>query len=193
MNQGFFWILCFLSLACKAQNTIDWDGKYQLQRADFQSAATQIGNTNLYSLHTAANIDFSFYMSNAEFMFTRNFNSKVNCVFNKEASSLVAPNDEIADDLVEFARYEFDLSELYARKFRKKLFEEKSTFSSVRFVQPAFDQMQKEFSNRHTLAGKITDLGRNQEELSKLRQEVLAEIELLSDFCKLCKPSKKKK
>lgn len=132
-------------------------------------------------------------MSNAEFMFTRNFNSKVNCVFNKEASSLVAPNDKIAEDLVAFARYEFDLSELYARKFRKKLYEEKSTFSGVNFVKPAFDEMQKEFNSRDTMAGKTTDLGRNREELSKLHREVLAEIELLSDFCKTCKPAKKKK
>ena len=193
MNRTFFWILFCIGLSCNAQNIIDWDGKYELQREDFQSVATQIGNTNIYSLHTAAHIDFSFYMSNAEFMFTRNFNSKVNCVFNKEASSLVAPNDEIAEDLVEFARYEFDLSELYSRKFRKKLYEEKSTFSGVSFVKPAFDEMQKEFNSRDTMAGKITDLGRNREELSKLRREVLAEIEQLSDFCKTCKPAKKKK
>lgn len=193
MNRTFFWILFCIGLSCNAQNIINWDGKYELQREDFQSVATQIGNTNLYSLHTAANIDFSFYMSNAEFMFTRNFNSKVNCVFNKEASSLVAPNDEIAQDLVEFARYEFDLSELYARKFRKKLYDEKSTFSGVSFVKPAFDEMQKEFNSRDTMAGKITDLGRNREELSKLHREVLVEIEQLSDFCKTCKPAKKKK
>lgn len=193
MNRAIFLILLLFNLTVKAQNTIDWDGKYELQRSDFQSAATQIGNTSIYSLHTAANLDFSFYMSNAEFMFTRNFNSKVNCTFSREASSLVAPNEEIADNLVAFARYEFDLAELYARKFRKKLYEEKSTFSNVSFLKPAFDDVQKEFNNRHTLAGKAADLGRNKEELSKLRQEVLAEIEQLTDYCKLCKPSKKKK
>jgi len=187
--------LAFLSffIVIKAQNKIDWTGNYQLRLSDFQSPATQIGQTTIYSFHSGSGIDFSFFMSKAEFMFTKNFNSKVNCSFNRSAASIVAPDSAIAADLVNFARYDFDLLELYARKFRKTLFEEKGAFSDVNFFKPIYDQMQNEFAQRHTVAGKITDLGRNKEKLRELHHEVLIEMKLFSDFCKDCKPVKKKK
>ena len=192
MRQLF--TITFLAIAgfINGQNLIEWDGKYQLQLSDFQSSSTQIGNVNIYSLHTASSFDFSFYMSNAEFMFTKNFNSKVNCTFNRDAASLVAPDSALAEDLLDFTRYEFDLAELYARKFRQKLYEEKGAFSDVNFFRPIYNEIQKEYVERHSQAEKITDLGRNKEKLQELHQEVLNEIQLLADFCKMCKPPKRK-
>lgn len=132
-------------------------------------------------------------MSNAEFMFTKNFNSKVSCSFNRVAASIVAPDSAIAMDLLLFARYEFDLSELHARKLRKKLYEEKAAFSSVDFFKPASEEIQQQFTQRHAIAAKATDLGKNREKLSELHKEVINEIDQLADFCKQCKPPKKKK
>lgn len=132
-------------------------------------------------------------MSNAEFMFTKNFNSKVNCSFNRSAAAIVAQDSTTAIDLLHFARYQFDLSELYARKLRKKLFEEKAVLSDVSFFKPIHDEIQNELTERNTVAGKTAELGRNRVELEKLHDEVLREIEQLSDFCKNCKPPKKKK
>jgi len=57
-------------------------------------------------------------MSNAEFMFTKNFNSKVNCEFHCNIASLIAPDTARAMNLLLFSRYAFDLAELYARKVR---------------------------------------------------------------------------
>jgi hypothetical protein len=185
-----FWAFVFIA---KGQNTIEWDGIYQLRLSDFQSPATQIGGVTIYSLHSAASFDFSFAMTSGEFMFTKNFNPKVNCTFRRDAASLVAPDSTFANDLLGFARYEFDLAELYARKFRKSLYEEKDAFSNASFFQPIYDSVQREFAQRHTLAGKMTDVGRNKDKLQELHREVLNEIQQLPDFCKLCKPSKKKK
>ena len=187
-----FFIIILLSSSVQGQNTIEWDGKYQLQLSDFQSLATQIGEVNIYSLQTASSFDFSFYMNSIEFMSTKNFNSKVNCSFTKDAASLVAPDTLIALDLLEFSRYEFDLSELYARKFRKKIFENKKGFSGVSFFQPFYDEIQKEYVVKRTLAAQLTDLGRNREILSELHNEVLKEIQALADFCKICNPKKKR-
>lgn len=186
-------IFLILNTIANGQNSIDWTREYQLQLADFQSPATEIGSGTMYSLHTGVGIDFSFYMTNAEFMFTKNFNSKVNCAFNKTASSLVAPDSLFADDLLQFARYQFDLAELYARRLRKKLYEEKGTFSDISFFKPVYEQIQNEFMDRSTTAGKITELGQNREKLTALHDEVLKEIDLLEEFCKQCKPVKKKK
>jgi len=187
-------ILCFLFsfTTVKSQNIIDWDGIYKLQLSDFKSTASQIGDVNIYSLACGAAIDFAFHMTSGEFMFTKNFNSKVKCIFNRDASSLVATDTLMALQLLDFARYDFDLTELYARKFRKRLYEEKGAFSDASFFKPVYDDIQREFLERHTLAAKNTDLGRNSEKLSVLHQQVLTEIDELADYCKTCKPSKKK-
>lgn len=164
-----------------------------IKLADFKSPATQIGNTNIYSLYSGSSFDFLFYMNSGEFMFTKSFNSRVNCSFKTNAASLLAPDTATALSLLAFAQYDFDLSELYARKFRKKLYEGKGTFSDVNFYQPIYNEVQKEYVERHTLAAKETDLGRDAEKLHLLHKDVLAEIMLLHEFCKTCKPKKRKK
>lgn len=193
MKPSLIFLFLAITNLSNGQNLIEWAKEYQLQLSDFQSAATQIGGGNTYSLHTASSLNFSFYMSNAEFMFTKNFNSKVSCSFNRVAASIVAPDSAIAMDLLLFARYEFDLSELHARKLRKKLYEEKAAFSSVDFFKPASEEIQQQFTQRHAIAAKATDLGKNREKLSELHKEVINEIDQLADFCKQCKPPKKKK
>src|SRR6185436_19827223 len=103
-------ILFFLSVTfVRAQSVIDWNGSYQLQFSDFQSSATQISGGNIYSMQSGSSIDFSFAMTNAEFMFTKNFNSKVNCQFKRAAASLVSPDSISAVSLLNFSRYDFDL------------------------------------------------------------------------------------
>ncbi|HRB54651.1 MAG TPA: hypothetical protein PLD87_13320, partial [Bacteroidia bacterium] len=96
MRQVFTVLFLAFTGILHGQNKIEWDGKYQLQLSDFQSPASQIGEIDSYSLLTGSGMEFSFYMNNAEFMFTKNFNSKVNCSFNRNAASLVAPDSLIA-------------------------------------------------------------------------------------------------
>jgi hypothetical protein len=175
------------------QRMIDWDPSIQLQLSDFRSPSTKIGSSEFYSVHSSCSFQFSFYMNSIEFMATKNFNSKVDNSFDRDASSIIAPNEEIGVALLEFARFSFDLSELYARKFRKRLHEEKGAFSSTSFFKPIFDELQKELNVRYDLAGTKTDIGRKREVLAALHQDVLKEIEELPDFCKECKPPKKKK
>jgi hypothetical protein len=193
IRSVFIVLFIVLTSVLNSQNLIDWDGNYELQLSDFQSSATEIGGSGVNSLQSSSSVDFSFYMSNAEFMFTKNFNSKVNCSFNRSAAAIVAQDSTTAIDLLHFARYQFDLSELYARKLRKKLFEEKAVLSDVSFFKPLHDEIQNELTERNTVAGKTAELGRNRGELEKLHNEVLREIDQLSDFCKNCKPPKKKK
>jgi len=192
MKNPFLFLFVLVTSLSFSQNEINWDGEYKIKLSDFQSPATQIGSTNLYSIHSSCGIDFAFSMTNIEFLFTKNFNSKIGNTFKRSSSSIVAPDEIIAASLVNFSQFEFDLSELYARKFRKKVQEEKGSFSSVNFFRPFYDEIQKEFVERDTNAGKDTDLGRKAEKLAKLHQQVLKEIEELSAYCKDCKVVKKK-
>lgn len=176
-----------------SQSGIDWNADYQLQFSDFESPGVQIGNGNMYSLYSGATFGFGFQMISYQYMFTRNFNDKIESYFNKQSASLNAPDSVIANNLLAYAQFSFDLSELYARKFRKEIYENKSTFSSYEIFQNAFEKWQNEYSKRFTKVGQQTNLGQNTKELELLHQEVLKEIEELSEFCKTCKPKKKKK
>ena len=187
-------IIAFLLIAVQinAQNAIEWDGKYQIQLSDFKSKATQIGNVSSNSIQTASGLNFSIQMSNVEFMFTKNFNSKVSSTFKRESASIIATDTITAERMVKFAQYEFDLSELYARKLRKDLYVDKGTFSDISFLQPLYDAIQKDYVEEHGEASKKTNLGQKRDILIKLNDAVLLRIQELSDFCKTCKPPKKK-
>ncbi len=115
MKRNFFIIFfIFLIHTLCAQKLIDWSLDYKLQLSDFQSSASHIGSGNTFSLRSSAGMSFLFSMSNYEFMFTKNFNSKVSCTFTRNAAILIAPDSIFANQLVNFAQYEFDLTELYA-------------------------------------------------------------------------------
>jgi hypothetical protein len=193
MKKIIIALFIILSNTISAQNQVDWDGNYQLQLSDFQSEGTQVGGTSISSMQTASSLQFGFQMSNVEFMFTKNFNTKVNCAFQRNAALIVAPDPLIANKLVRFAQYQFNLSELYARKLRQKIYENKATFSDISFLKPLYESIEKDFITENGLASRETNLGQDEEKLSILNAKVLASIEELADFCKSCKPPKKKK
>lgn len=177
-----------------SQNIVEWTPEYKLKLSDFQSPQTEINSQlTTYSIFSGASMDFSFQMSTYEFMFTKNFNSKVKTVFNKNASVIIAPDSIIANQLVNFGQYSLDLTELYTRKFRKRIYEQKGAFSDVSFFQPIFNELQEEMNAESARVMKATDLGIEDELLQQEHQKILSEIEMLSDFCKECKPPKKKK
>jgi hypothetical protein len=102
------------------------NGTYQLQLTDFQSQTTQSGTEeNITGIHTASNLDFGF-INNIASQF------KVNCSVQRDAASLIAPDTIKANKLLQFASYEFDLSELYAR-LQKEIYEQKGSLSNVSF------------------------------------------------------------
>ncbi len=176
------------------QSVIEWSPNYQLHLNDFQSPQTEINSElNSYSIYSGANIDFSYSMSNIEFMFTKNFNNKAKTVFNRNTAVITAPDSSIVQQLLSFGQYNFDLTELYTRKFRQQMNEQKGVFSDASFFQPIFMKLQEELNAESARVFKITNLGKEKELLQLEHQKVLAQIQELSDYCYTCKPPKKKK
>lgn len=177
-----------------SQSTIEWEPDYHLTFEDFQSPETEINPSyNSYSIISGATMDFSFQMSSYEFMFTKNFNSKARTIFNRYSAVISAPDSIFADQLVSLGQYSFDLTELYTRKFRQELYSKKGTFSDANFFQSIYKELQQEMNIEYSRVMKLSDFGRNTEILKEKHQQVLVEIELLHEFCKDCKPIKKKK
>ena len=56
-----------------------------------------------------------------------------------------------------------------------------------------FNALQKELTERHADAAEESNLGFEEDRLAMLHEEVRKELEVMADFCKECKPPKKKK
>lgn len=172
-------------------NSIEWEPDYSFNIKDFQGAQTSINeDIDKELVHSGVILDFEFQMSNVEFMFTKNFNSKVSCTFHRDAAVIMAPDSLAAERLMDLVKFDFDLSELYARKIRKELFENKKTFSDATFFQPYFDKM---IAERNKISSRVyseTDFGNNPEVLTKEHEAVKSELKAYSDYCKECKPPK---
>lgn len=130
----FIMIFTLVYSISSGQSMIEWTPNYQLQLSDFQSPETEINKLlSNYSLYSGSNMDFSFNMSAYEFMFTKNFNSKVKTTFNRSAAVIIAPDSAIAQKMVDFGQYDFDLAELYSRKIQKRNVPPKRCFFGCEF------------------------------------------------------------
>ncbi len=192
MKYLFSLILLFSFNSTFAQDEIIWADTCKLQISDFRSASSRVGDANSYSLQTGSGIGFAYQMSTAQFAFTKNFNDKVETSFNRKAAILIAPDSAMALKLLSYAQYDFDLSELYARRLRKKLYEAKKASSNSSFFEPIYKDIQIELSERRSNASQASNVGLNEEVIQKLHQEVKEELATLANFCKSCKPKKNK-
>lgn len=187
-------LLCLLTHSSFSQLIIDWSSDYELTLADFQSPQTEINaEMTSYSIIGGPSMTFDFQMSSYEYMFTKNFNSKVNCTFDRGAAIINAPDSLLAQQLVNFSQFSFDLCELYSRKFRSELYDKKGVFSNFSFFQPIFDQLQRELNEENSRVLKATNFGEDMGILKLEHDQVIRQMELLADFCKDCKPPKRKK
>jgi hypothetical protein len=193
MRLTVFVAFLAMALDVNAQNVIEWSPMYKLVLADFQNAGTDLANKEGSTFQTSTHIEFGFMMSNAEFMMTKNWNSKVKASFTRNQSFIVAPDEAYAQHVVDLCQADFDLAELYARKLRKELFENKKAFSNMDFARPSYDKIQAEFGERRAALSKETNVGVKSDILKQRQEEILNEISTLSDFCKECKPPKKRK
>lgn len=194
MKSTLFLFFVLILSPAFGQSIVDWSPEFELQLNDFQSPQTEINKElSSYFIYSGTAMDFSFQMSGYEFMFTKNFNTKVKTTFNKNAAVITAPDSASAIQLVNFEQYNFDLTELYTRKFRQKMYEKKGTFSNVNFFKPIFDKLNEQMNAESARVLKSIDLGNEEELLTQEHQKVICQIEQLSNFCFECKPPKKKK
>lgn len=188
----FFSLFYLIPTISFSQDTFEWTLSRPLNLSDFQAKRSTTSGDIIF-IQSSARIGFEVSMSNYEFILTKNFNSKVYCTFSPKSAVLIAQDENSAKKLLKFAQYHFDVNELYARKFRKLLFENKGTFSDIKFMHPLFEQNQEELTERVTEAGELTNLGMDEDLLLSLHLKVLDELKELNDFCKTCKPPKVKK
>jgi hypothetical protein len=91
---------------------------------------------------TPLQVLFCIYDNNVEFMFTKNFNSKVNCSFQKDVGSLIL---QIQLPLTNSWFFLLAMSLIYSEpmlvNYAKKFYEQKGTFLMSAFC--IYDQIQR--------------------------------------------------
>ena len=186
-------LLCF-GFALAAQDKIEWSEGYVITIKDFMNPGTEIDpSRDAYALSSGSGLEFLMQKNAYSFALSKNFNNTVTAIFSRSSAFIVAPDSVTANQLLNFARYSFDLTELYARKFRKRMNTEKETFSKSNFYQPIYEQVNSELNEELSRIMKLTDLGRKEELLKQEHEQVALQMIDYQYFCKSCKPPKRKK
>ncbi|WP_192350321.1 hypothetical protein [Algoriphagus sp. Y33] len=194
IKSAFAVYLFLVSFSAFCQEEIPWKEDYVLELNNFKSNQSKIDpSKNSVFIQSGATIDFSFSMSSYEFMFTKNFNSKVKTIFKQNLAVISAPDSLSANYLLAYSRYDFDLHELYARKLRKELYEQKGAFSDASFFQPIYEKLNQEMVAENSRILNESEFGSESGFLKAEHESVRIQILELSDFCMECKPPKKKK
>jgi hypothetical protein len=182
-------LLLISAFTALGQAKTEWKEGYKLSVLDFQAESPKSREGQGQTYYLAANLDFSYAMSNYEFMLTKNFNKFVTAYFIPANSWL--QQGEGTEILLKFAQMDFDLLELYARKYRQRLYGEKNAFSKPNFFQQAHEEVNAAMAKRSVeMQNAVSESDGKGEEF---HGQILKEISELAEFCKECKPVKKKK
>ena len=191
-SKYLFVVLVFFWNTCIAQNKVDWREDLEITFESFQGDLPEFEEDNVQQYSFSATFDLNFHMLNLQFAFTKNFNQYVSTYFIPDYSWM--ETGQFTEQLLLMANLDFDLLELYARKFRKRMFESKSLASNTDFYSKLYDEISKELIAKQSLIqNKIRTHDKPLEYLASEIETVNSEIKKLSEFCKTCKPQKRKK
>jgi len=193
MNRILF-IIVFLILTQIgfAQDIVEWSQDVEITKSSFAGALPDLAEDDMQQYSFASTFEFNFQMANLQFAFTKNFNKYVTAYYAPHLSWI--EDGALTDQLLLMANLDFDLVELYARKFRQKIFETKKVGSKVNFYNQIHDQINREYSDRQAvIQSELRSRDSIDVYLVKEIEKVNIEIEALHEYCKTCKPKKKKK
>lgn len=183
MNNLTFRILIiglFMNYSVVGQSTNShekiWSSTDRLSESDFQ-LNVETSNSN----PCFAQFSMNYSVSGFDFL-TKNFNKKVKNVMYMNASWL---SKEASDkqNLIRFQQILFDLSEIYARKFRKRLLANKSKIAKgVQIVEILNNEITKEFTEERAMFEKEVNGGTNIEIYEKWEKKIESELNQLNEF-----------
>lgn len=183
-------ILIHSSLAF-SQEKVEWSDEIEITLNSFKANLPDLAEDNLQEYSFAISYEFNFQMLSLQFVFTKNFNNYVSAYYVPDLSWI--EEGELTDQLLLMANLDFDLVELYARKFRKRMFESKNATSNSDFYTKIHNEVNQEYMNQQSvIQSNLSSIDNVNEYLRKESIAVNNEIVELEEYCKSCKPKKKK-
>ena len=154
-----------------------WSKDNKLTKEDFKIKINDSFNEAIYS-------QFSISYSAKGFdFFKRNLNMRVQNIFLKSASWIDTLRISETHEQIKFQQLQFDLSEVYTRKFRKRLLINKNKITKgVDLLNQISDNILTEFSEERMKLIKETEGGRNIEKLKIWRKKINSLLNQLDVF-----------
>lgn len=181
-------LLFFMSSSLRSQTKSEWKEGYKLSVLDFQSEPPKVRENQNQTYYLAANLDFNNQKSNNKSRQFEHLYKNVTALFYPSESWL--QQGEGTETLLKFAQMEFDLLELYARKYRKRVNNDKYAFSNPNFFQRAYKEVMIQKSKRQLeLQNAIAESDNKRD---AFHDQILKEINELAAFCRDCIPIKSK-
>ena len=154
-----------------------WSASNPLEIANFKMKINDTENEALYS-----QFSMSYQVSGFSFL-SKNFNQKILNIFLGEASWINETVLENQQAQLAFQQLQFDLSEVYTRKFRKQaLIEKKKVLKGFDHLQVISNKLMSEFSQERALLIKETGSGRNTQKLSEWKERIQGKLNALNEF-----------
>ena len=156
---------------------IRWSSNQKLKITDF---IIKIGDENSDAIYSQFMISHS--IGGFDFM-KRNLNQKIENIFLGNASWIDTTKVTEIQKQINFQQMQFDLAEVYARKFRKRILKDKKKIAKgFDIVNQIHNQIMSEFSERRLALIKETHGGQNEDKIAEWKNKIAIELKRLQEF-----------
>lgn len=174
-------LLLLFNLAAFSQQLegeVQWSATNKLKEKDYKIKISSQKNTPIFSQFYIKTNSISGFE-----IFKKNFNNKVENIFLGNASWIENSNHYNVSDLIEFQQMQFDLSEIYTRKYRKLILKnKKEIFKNFNFLNNLNQENLKEFSEERLLLEKETESGTNKKVMNLWKEKIHTKLSQLEEF-----------
>jgi hypothetical protein len=181
MKQYFSLIFIFVFVTASFgqsssnDNYIFWSSKHKFTVNDFV-----IKTKDLETTPSFAQFFVDYKVGGFDFM-AKNFNKKVRNYMIKSASWIDTTYE--VDASLKYQQTLFDICEIYTRRFRKDLKENRKKIASgTQFIDELNSKTMTDFSNRRVVYDRETKFGSNSDEQVKWELQIQKELDELKEF-----------
>ncbi len=154
-----------------------WSATLKLTVDDFKIKTTDNTNDAVYS-----QLMISHSVSGFDFM-KRNLNKNIQNLFLGNASWIDTTKVESIDKQIDFQQMQFDLAEIQARKFRKRILKDNRKISKgFDIVNKISNEIISEFSKIRLELMRETEGGRNKQKITKWKEKIASRLKDLNEF-----------
>ena len=176
MLRIFLVICCFLSVQ-KDEPVLSWNESYRLSWNDFKAKPNK--SIDAVAI-TASGITFSFSVTQTDSGQVVNYSTEVHAHFYPEQSWYKI--DQADNHVLGHEQLHFDITELYARKFRQRISKLKPTNIIRKELKQIHNTINKELAQMQNNYDNETNYSRNFEAQAKWKVYVEAELKKLSKY-----------
>ena len=154
-----------------------WSSSEKLTLNDFKIKVSGTNNDAAFSqfmiTHAIAGFDFM----------KRNMNQKVGNIFLGNASYIDTTKVENIQKQIDFQQMQFDLSEIQARNFRKRILKDKTKLTKgFDIVNSINNEIMTELTEMRMQLMRETDAGQNEQKIAEWKELIATQLNALDEF-----------